>query len=57
MPSHVGDNVAESYSRQRCRGDLAAARCRCRVMLVTMLPSHAHDDTTEKTWPRRDVDV
>jgi hypothetical protein len=32
-------------------------RCRCRVMLVTMLPSYAGDDATEATWPWYDVDA
>jgi hypothetical protein len=39
------------------RDDLATTRCRCRVMLATMLLSHAHDDAAEVTWPRRDVDA
>jgi hypothetical protein len=37
--------AAESYSRWRCRGDLAATRCKCLVMLVTMLLSHVDDGT------------
>jgi hypothetical protein len=47
---------------------LAMARCRCRVMLVMVLPrrlghitmsvpSHAGDGATEATWPRYDVSV
>jgi hypothetical protein len=41
----------------RCRGDLAATRCRCQVMLAMVLPSLAGDRTVGVTWPRRDVDV
>jgi hypothetical protein len=26
-------------------------------MLVTMLPSHTHDDAIEATWLRHDIDV
>jgi hypothetical protein len=26
-------------------------------MLATVLPSHAGDDITGATWPRRDIDV
>jgi hypothetical protein len=33
------------------------AQCRYRVMLATMLSSHARDDATEATWPRPDVDA
>jgi hypothetical protein len=36
---------------------LVMALCSCRVMLVTVLLSHAGDDTAEATWPRRDVDA
>jgi hypothetical protein len=57
MLSHAGDNAAESCWRWCYRGDKAAARCRCWVMLVTMLPSHASNSATEVTWPQRDVDV
>jgi hypothetical protein len=32
-------------------------RYRCRVMLATMLPSHAGDGTTEATWPWCNVDA
>jgi hypothetical protein len=32
-------------------------RCRCRVRLVTMLPSHAGDDIAGVTWPRCDIDA
>jgi hypothetical protein len=66
MSSHAADDAAgvtwprrnleaESCWRQRCRGDLAAARCRCRVMLATMRPSHAGIGVAEVTWPRRDI--
>jgi hypothetical protein len=37
-------------------GYLAVARCRCRVMQVTMLSSQAGDDAMGSTWPWRDVD-
>jgi hypothetical protein len=57
MSSHAGDNDVESCWQQRCRDNLATAQCRCRVMLVMLLPSHAGDDTAEATWPRHDVDV
>jgi hypothetical protein len=53
MLSHASDNAAKSC----CRGDLAAVRSRCRVILATMLPSHAGDDAAEVTWPRRDIDA
>jgi hypothetical protein len=33
------------------------ARCRCRVILVMVLPSHAGDDVAEATWTRCYVDV
>jgi hypothetical protein len=33
------------------------ARCRCQVILVTMLSSHAGDDVARATWPRHDVDA
>jgi hypothetical protein len=36
-------------------GDLAAVQFICRVMLVTMLPSHAGDDATGATWSRLDI--
>jgi hypothetical protein len=66
LPSHIGDGATgmtwswhdvdvESCWRQCCQGNLAAARCRCRVMLATVLPSHASDSTVEVTWPQRDV--
>jgi hypothetical protein len=57
MPSHAGDDVAESCWRRCYRGDLAAARCICRVISAIMPPSHAGDDATEVTWPWRDVDA
>jgi hypothetical protein len=49
MPSHDGDDAAESCWRRRCRGDLAVVRYRCRVMLATMLLSHAGDGAVEVT--------
>jgi hypothetical protein len=36
---------------------MVAMRCRCRVMLATMLLSHVGDDTGGATWARRDVNV
>jgi hypothetical protein len=54
----------ESCWRQRCRYELLMARCRCRVMLATMLPGQLDrgammvpngDDAVETTWPRRNV--
>jgi hypothetical protein len=33
------------------------AQCRCRVMLATMLPSHAGDGAVGATWPRRGVNA
>jgi hypothetical protein len=57
MSSHTSDNAAESCWRRRCQGDLAAVRCRCRVMLVTTLLSHAGDGATGATWPQHDIDV
>jgi hypothetical protein len=49
VSSHAGDGAAEvtwswhdvpteSCWRWRCRGDLAMAQCRCRVMLAIALP-------------------
>jgi hypothetical protein len=46
MSSHAGDGATESCWQWRCRGDLVAMRCKCQVMLVTVLPSHAGDGTT-----------
>jgi hypothetical protein len=37
MIKSLCDVVAESYRRWHCRGDLAMAQCRCRVMLVMAL--------------------
>jgi hypothetical protein len=54
MPSHAGDGAAESCRR---RGDLATVRCRCRVMLATLLSSHVGDSAIGETGPQRDVDV
>jgi hypothetical protein len=45
MASHSGDGAAELCWQWRCRGHLAVARCRCRVMLVTVLSSHVGDGT------------
>jgi hypothetical protein len=41
LSSHIGDDVVEAT--------LVVARCRCRVMLTTMSPSHAGDDAAEMT--------
>jgi hypothetical protein len=49
VPSHAGDAATESL--------LSVARYRCRVMLATVLPSHAGDDDAKATWLRCDVDV
>jgi hypothetical protein len=46
---HVGDDAAEVM--------LAVAQCRCQVMLVMALSSHATDGVADATWPRRDVDA
>jgi hypothetical protein len=59
------DVDAESCWRQCYRvmlatvlpGDLAMARCRCRVMWVMVLSSHAGDGPVEETWPRCDVNA
>jgi hypothetical protein len=51
------DKDAESCWRPCCWGDLAVTRCRYRVKLATMLPSHAGDRAAGATWPRCDVDV
>jgi hypothetical protein len=57
MLSHASDGAAESCWRWRCRGDLAATRCRCRVVLAMVLSSHADDGAAEVTWLRRDIDA
>jgi hypothetical protein len=60
MSSHVGDGAAgvtwpwrdadaKSCWRQCCRGDLAGTRCRCWVMLGTVLLSHAGDGAVLRT--------
>jgi hypothetical protein len=36
---------------------LVVAQCRYRVMLATVLLSHASDGAAETTWPQRDVGV
>jgi hypothetical protein len=38
--SHAGDGATDAC-------DLAVERCRCQVMLSTVLPSHAGDGATE----------
>jgi hypothetical protein len=57
MLSHAEDSVVESCWRRRYRGDLVAARYRCRVMLVTVMPSHVDDGVVDATWLWRDVDM
>jgi hypothetical protein len=57
LSSHAGDSATELCWRRRCRGDLVMMRCRCRVMLAMVLPSHTSDDAARVTWPLRDVDV
>jgi hypothetical protein len=57
MPSHATDNATKSSWQRRCQGDLATARCRCRVMLMTILLSHAGDGAAKVTWPQHDVDA
>jgi hypothetical protein len=47
--SHDGDDVVEAM--------LAVARCHCRVMLATVLPSHAGDDAARVTWPRPNINA
>jgi hypothetical protein len=60
LPSHAGDGVvratwllhdvdAESCLQRRYRGGLDTMQCRCRVMLATMLLSHATNDATRAT--------
>jgi hypothetical protein len=56
MSSHAGNSTTESCWR-RSHGVLATTRCRCRVMLVTVLPSHAGDDVVMTTWLQYDEDV
>jgi hypothetical protein len=50
------DVGAESCWRWHYRGDLARVRCRYRVMLAMVLPSHAGDGAVVATWPWRDVE-
>jgi hypothetical protein len=49
LSSPTGDDTAKAT--------LVVMRCKCRVMLATVLPSHASDGAAEVTWPRRDVGV
>jgi hypothetical protein len=44
LPSPTGDSAAEAT--------LVATRCRCRVILVTVLLSHASDGAAEATLPQ-----
>jgi hypothetical protein len=68
LSSHAGDGPAVATLpwhdvdakltwRRHCRGNLAAARCRCLVMLVIMLPSHAGDGTAGVTCLQHSVDA
>jgi hypothetical protein len=57
MPSHAGDNVVGSCWQRHCWCDLAVTRCRCRVMVVTILSSHAGDGAARVTWQHHDVDA
>jgi hypothetical protein len=49
LPSPPSDGTVEAM--------LVVMQGRCRVMLATMLPSHAGDNAAEVTWPRCDVDA
>jgi hypothetical protein len=55
--SHGGINAAKSCWRRRCQDNLAAVRCRYRVVLETMLPSHVGNGAAEVTWVRHDIDA
>jgi hypothetical protein len=55
--SRASDGDVESCWRWHCHGDLVVARCRCRVILVMMLSSHAGNDAAKATWLRCDVDA
>jgi hypothetical protein len=61
LSCHAGDGAAgvswprrdvdvESCWRWCYRGDLAAVRYRCRVMLATVLPSHASNDAANQGY-------
>jgi hypothetical protein len=63
MSSHAGNDAAwatwlqrdvyaESCWQRRCWGDLAVVRCRCEVMLATVLLSHVGVGAVEATWLR-----
>jgi hypothetical protein len=49
LPSHASDVAAELV--------LSVARCKCQVILVIVLPSHAGVGDVEAILPWRDVDV
>jgi hypothetical protein len=55
--SHAGDGAAKSCWQQRYWDNIATMRCRCRVMLMMVLPSHPGDGAAGATWPWRDVDA
>jgi hypothetical protein len=57
LSSHVDDDAVESCWWLHYRGDLVATRCKCRVMLATVLSSHVGDSAAEATWSRRDIVV
>jgi hypothetical protein len=47
--SPTGDNATGAT--------LVVARCRCRVTLAIMLPSHVGDGAAEMAWLQHNVDV
>jgi hypothetical protein len=51
------DVDVESCWQRHCRDELATTRCRCRIMLTTMILSRAGNDTAGTTWSWRDIDV
>jgi hypothetical protein len=57
MTGRAGDGATESCWQWCYQGDLAATRCRCQVMLATVLPSHTGDGAIIVTWPWRDIDA
>jgi hypothetical protein len=57
MPCHAADSAAKSYGQWHYRDELATVRCRCQVMLATVLSSHADDGAADVTCPRGEVDT
>jgi hypothetical protein len=49
LSSPTGDGTSEVELVMEC--------CRCRVMLATVLLSHASDGAAKATWPWHDVGV